>query len=84
VINLANENTISVIFASTLPGEDLGVLHTEVGVNHGLNLLGNGEYAGTKKIYQVGFNWLGIQTVGFGAATFMMVIDINGFVFKLK
>jgi hypothetical protein len=84
VIVLTNQMRVAYGFSSTLRGENLGVLVGGIGVNYGVNLLGNGEYEGIKKLYQVGFNWMNVDTVGFGAATFDLVTNFNGFVFKLK
>lgn len=84
VIVLTNENDFAYTFSSTLVGEDVATARGRIGVNNGLNLLGNGNYEGTKKIYQVGFNWFGMLALGIGAATFQMIVDFNGYVFKLQ
>lgn len=58
-------------------------LITEMGVNFGMSLLGNGEYEGVKRLYGCGFNRLELATYGFGAATFEVGMQFNGYLFRL-
>jgi hypothetical protein len=83
VINLANQMRLSYTFESYLWNWDEVVLQSGIGVNYGLSLLGNGEYEGNKRIYGIGFSRFNLDAVGFGAATFDVVVNFNGYLFTI-
>jgi hypothetical protein len=55
-----------------------------LGINYGLNLTGNGEYEGNKKVYQLGCNKIITSVDDFGAADFYIDYTFNGFVFEMN
>ena len=84
VIVLTNENLISTVLSTLLFGhleiQDIRVL---LGVNLGMNLMGNGYYIGEKRIYGLGCNRISVQFVGIGAAVIDLWAGFNGYMFTV-
>jgi hypothetical protein len=81
---LTDANTINIATETWLRAVNMGGRNDwSMGINHGLNLLGDGSYVGDKKIYQAGFNRLIFLANDMGVATWNMKWTFNGFVFVM-
>ena len=82
VIDLGDANTLLIKFSSLIKGQyDLGSVDIYKGVNNGLNLRGDGQYQGSSRHYQMGFNKVDVTASDFGAATFVVDCAFNGYLF---
>jgi hypothetical protein len=82
---LTNRMELIVILRTYLQGrEEYSGIDIPIGVNLGISLLGDGSYAGGKRLYGVGFNNVGLAVGGFGVSTFLLTVNWNGYLFRLK
>jgi len=85
VIVLTNQMMLDLEFTTILPGvTEVGYVNHAMGVNLGMSLMGNGEYEGRSRLYGMGFNRVVTNTLGFGAATFIVRYCFNGYIFRIK
>lgn len=84
VVTLANKNIINCSFETigrTVQGSG-GTMTFAVG--HNLSLLGDGTYLGIERLYAMGFTRMTINKDTLGAATFLVSVEFNGFLFRLE
>jgi hypothetical protein len=80
---LADKNVIRTNFSTLLyNGVEYSDMDVIQGVNCGLSLLGNGDYAGMKRLYNCGFNKITIDELNLDpAASYMVEIALTGLIF---
>jgi hypothetical protein len=84
VIAPGDRNVISTIFYTELFGHPPEInFRTWIGVNHGMDLMGDGTYVGHKRFYFAGFNMLGIDYIDVGATVIEYWIGLNGYIFTV-
>lgn len=85
VVDLANKMIIYTEFQVQLKGGATVVHNMQtMGVAHNMNLMGNGEYVGNKRLYGMGFNRIDVGVEGFGAATLAQAMQVNGYLFRMR
>lgn len=84
VINLANRNEHVIIFSTLLyGGVAIETARHSFCVNSGLDLLGDGNYIGSKRLYGVGCNQVDIGVIGCGAALIAGGISFTGLIWTI-
>lgn len=85
VINLANRNQHLIIFSTQLYGAPALVETARISfcVGSGSALLGDGNYIGNRRLYNVGCNMVTFGEIGCGAALFTGNLSFNGLIWTI-
>jgi len=81
---LTDRNEVIVKLNTKLRERTLEPLVNSMQVNQGLNLLGDGIYYGTRRLYGVGCTDLELTNYDTGAATYYCNVSLNGYLFIMS
>lgn len=86
LVALAQKNALRLNFYTQLMNDPAAVTDLDIiqGVNLDMSLMGNGDYTGLRRSFNIGFSHFNESLLDFDAgATWMSLININGFLYLL-